>query len=148
MQFTRIDSNATPPFRAHSGDAGWDLFSTTETVIPPLSKAIIHTGIKLINIPEHHYARIAPRSGLAVKSDITVNAGVVDREYRGEILVCLVNLSNSNSFTVNIGDKIAQMIITRIDNTSNMTEVTNEEYDHLDILNQSSRGEDGFGSTG
>ena len=95
------------------------------------------TGIA-IEIPEGLYAKIAPRTGLSVKKSIDVGAGVVDRDYRGEIAVVLINHSNKD-FEVNGGDRIAQMILEQI-KTPEVEEQAN--------LDQTKRGEKGFGSTG
>jgi dUTP pyrophosphatase len=137
-----LNELAKIPSRANPTDAGADLFSTEECIIPPLSRKLIKTGIS-IEIPETdnkgYYGRIAPRSGLAFKNGIDVMAGVIDSSYRGEIGVILYNTDKDNEFKVNIGDKIAQIII---ESHYNFDFTTTAE------LNETSRGERGFGSTG
>jgi dUTP pyrophosphatase len=133
-----LNELAKIPSRANPTDAGADLFSTEECIIPPLSRKLIKTGIS-IEIPETYYGRIAPRSGLAFRNGIDVMAGVIDSSYRGEIGVILYNTDKDNEFKVNIGDKIAQIII---EYHYNFDFVTTAE------LNETSRGDGGFGSTG
>ena len=113
------------------------LHAAEKCVIPANARGVVKTGIA-IEIPEGLYARIAPRSGLSVKKSIDVGAGVVDRDYRGEIGVVLINHS-SKDFEVNVGDRIAQMILEQI-KTPEVEEQAN--------LDQTERGEKGFGSTG
>lgn len=121
--------------------AGMDLrASLTEPVtLMPLGRALIPTGL-YIELPEGFEAQVRPRSGLAAKAGITVlNApGTIDADYRGEIKVILVNLSNE-SFVINQGDRIAQMIIARHEKA---------EWILTDNLTKSERGEGGFGHTG
>lgn len=107
------------------------------TVVPAHGRAVVKTDLS-IAIPENTYARIAPRSGLAVKHFIDVGAGVVDFDYRGNIGVVLFNHSDSE-FVVGHGDRIAQLIIERI------AMVDIEEVEELPLTD---RGESGFGSTG
>lgn len=143
IKIKKLTENAKIPQKAHDSDAGYDLFSVEEKIIPAHSREAIHTGIsiELPNLNEENreiYVRIAPRSGLSVKSGIDVFAGVVDRGYTGELIICLYN-SSKEDFKINIGDKIAQMIPTIIYN-SELEEVTD--------INESTRGDKGFGSSG
>jgi dUTP pyrophosphatase len=143
IKIKKLTENAKIPQKAHDSDAGYDLFSVEEKIIPAHSREAIHTGIsiELPNLNEENreiYVRIAPRSGLSVKSGIDVFAGVVDRGYTGELIICLYN-SSKEDFKINIGDKIAQMIPTIIYN-SKLEEVTD--------INESTRGDKGFGSSG
>jgi dUTP pyrophosphatase len=121
--------------------AGMDLrASISEPVtLAPLSRAIIKTGL-FIELPVGYEAQVRPRSGLAAKKGITVlnSPGTIDADYRGEIGVILVNLSNEE-FTVNDGERIAQMVISRHEHIS---------WKEVDILEETSRGAGGFGSTG
>lgn len=135
----KINDLAVIPFKAHEGDAGMDLFSIEDVVIAPMERKLIHTGIR-IQLPKNTEAQIRPRSGLALKNGITVlnTPGTIDEGYRGEIGIILINLSNEN-FVVSRGMKIAQMVIKPI------LELDVEEVNYLD---DSSRGEGGFGSTG
>jgi len=125
------------------GDAGFDLYATEDCTIQPGEQKLIKTGIS-VSFSPNYYLRIAPRSGLAYKQNIDVMAGVIDSSYRGEIGVILRNHSYpdqeaSNSFVVNRGDRIAQMIPERI---------STEQFIFAEILDDSNRGEGGFGSTG
>lgn len=143
IKVKRLTTTAKLPTKAHDSDAGFDLYSDEEVIIPPMSRATVHTGIaiQLPEIPESNkdiYVRIAPRSGLSVKSGIDIFAGVIDRGYSGEIIVCMFNTSKEE-FKVNKGDKIAQMIPTLIFK-GNLLEVQE--------LEETKRGEKGFGSSG
>ena len=138
MNIKKLHIHAKIPTRANPNDAGADLYSIESVVIPPLSRGVVKTGIAL-EIPVSYYGRVAPRSGLAAKHGIDVLAGVIDSSYRGEIGVVLLNTDSSNSFTVNVGDRIAQLII-----ESHYNPVFVEV---LDLL-ETNRGEGGFGSSG
>ena len=121
--------------------AGMDLRANiTESItLKPLERAIIKTGL-FIALPIGYEAQVRPRSGLAAKNGITVlNApGTIDADYRGEIGVILVNLSNDD-FVIQNGERIAQMIIAKHERA---------EWIEVQELNETSRGEGGFGSTG
>ena len=136
----RTTNTSKLPTKAHSGDAGWDLYANIEKEIEIEigDRQLIPIGCKFA-IPEGYYGRIADRSSYAWVNGIHVFAGVVDSKYRGEVKVVLTNLSNEMNFIVNPGDKIAQMVITKI-HTGNMTEVDNLDY--------TERSERGFGSSG
>jgi len=142
FKFYRTTPLARPPQQANEGDAGYDLASAHQeaVTIAPHTQAMISTGLKL-EFPSDHYARVAPRSGLAAKHSIDVLAGVVDSNYKGIIQVILFNHS-STPFVVNPGDRIAQLIFERI-TTPQLQEVLSESE-----LSQTSRGVQGFGSTG
>jgi dUTP pyrophosphatase len=133
----RLDESATIPTKAHDHDAGWDLYANESTYILPNHRRTISTGISL-EIPKGHVGLIWPRSGLAVKNGIDVFAGVIDSGYRGEIKVCLYN-SSDNSVKLNAEDRVAQIIIQKLPNIE-MLEVQD--------LQDSNRGEGGFGSSG
>ena len=133
-----IHPDAKPPTRKFLGDAGHDLHSCENVVIPPNTRQLVSTGIK-IQIPNDCYARIAPRSGLAVNY-IDVGAGVVDSSYFGTLKVLIIN-NSYNPFTISIGDRIAQLVLEKIYNTTFEQVVESE-------LTQTHRGEGGFGSTG
>lgn len=124
-----------------SASAGMDLRAnlTSPVELKPLQRSLIPTGL-FIELPVGHEAQIRPRSGLAFKNGITVlnSPGTIDADYRGEIKVVLVNLSNE-SFTINDGDRIAQMIISKHERV---------EWEISEELLNSERGAGGFGSTG
>lgn len=135
-------SNNELPTYATEYSAGMDLRANLNEdliLIKPLGRTIIPTGI-FIELPIGYEAQIRPRSGLAAKNGITVlnTPGTIDADYRGEIKVILVNLSNE-IFTVKHGERIAQMIIAKHETA---------ELEIVDELSDSVRGEGGFGSTG
>ena len=123
------------------GAAGMDLSADieSEVVLKPLERSLIPTGIA-ISLPKDLEAQIRPRSGLAIKHGITLlnTPGTIDSDYRGEIKVILVNLSNDN-YTIKPQDRIAQIVFSRF--------VTGE-FDIVENLDETDRGESGFGSTG
>lgn len=133
----KLSPNARLPERGSKHAAGYDLFSSVDTVIPAKGKAIVPTGIS-ISIPLGTYARVAPRSGLAVKHFIDVGAGVIDYDYRGPVGAVMYNFSDTD-FPVKQGDRIAQLILERI---------LTPEVVEVESLTETERGEGGFGSTG
>ncbi len=121
--------------------AGMDLRANNPepVTLKPLERAIIKTGL-FIELPVGYEAQVRPRSGLAAKKGITVlnSPGTIDADYRGEIGVILVNLSNED-FTVEKGERVAQLVISRHEHIF---------WKEVDVLEETSRGEGGFGSTG
>lgn len=132
--------HATPSYET-AASAGMDLRANLEgpVTLKPLQRMIVKTGL-FIALPPGYEAQVRPRSGLAAKFGITVlNApGTIDADYRGEIGVILANLSN-DSFTINDGDRIAQMVIAAYVHT---------KWEEVDVLDETKRGQGGFGSTG
>lgn len=133
----QLENNSKIPTKANANDAGWDLYSTIDTIIPPKQRKTVKTGIAL-EMPEHMAGLIWPRSGLSVKQGIDVLAGVVDSGYRGEIMVCLYNTSDEN-VSINCGDRIAQIIFQEVPRVMML---------HQEGLGSSQRGDKGFGSSG
>ncbi|WGH74522.1 dUTP diphosphatase [Tenacibaculum tangerinum] len=123
------------------GSAGMDLRANIEATITlkPLERAIIKTGL-FIALPVGYEAQVRPRSGLAAKKGITVlnSPGTIDADYRGEIGVILVNLSNDD-FIVNNGERIAQLVIAKHERV---------DWQEVSVLDETERGAGGFGSTG
>ncbi len=121
--------------------AGMDLRANIEepVVLAPLGRAIVKTGL-FIELPIGYEAQVRPRSGLAAKKGVTVlnSPGTIDADYRGEIGVILVNLSNE-PFTIESGERIAQLVIAKHERA---------EWLEVEVLTETSRGEGGFGSTG
>lgn len=121
--------------------AGMDLYANIDEPITlkPLERTLVKTGL-FISLPKGYEAQIRPRSGLAFKNGITVlnTPGTIDADYRGEIGVILVNLS-SQDFTINDGDRIAQMVIAKHDTAI---------WEEVENLDETNRGEGGFGSSG
>lgn len=136
----RLDPGLPLPQYAHPGDAGADLYTTTDVVLAPGERATVPTGLA-IALPEGYAAFVHPRSGLAARSGLTiVNApGTVDAGYRGEIKVTLLNTDREAPVKLSRGDRIAQMVIQRVERA---------EFVEADALPESARGAGGFGSTG
>ncbi len=130
----------TPNYET-SASAGMDLRAniSESIVLKPLERTIIKTGLH-IALPSGYEAQIRPRSGLAAKFGITVlnSPGTIDADYRGEIGVILANISNIE-FTIKDGDRVAQMVIAKYEHT---------KWEEVNVLDETSRGEGGFGSTG
>ena len=137
---TRLDPDVPLPARAHPGDAGMDLHSSEDIVLKPGERASVGTGIA-VAIPDGYAGFVVPRSGLAAKHGIgVVNApGLIDSGYRGEVRVLLINLDRFDPFEIRRGERIAQLVIQRVEEAS-LREVSE--------LPSSARGEGGFGSTG
>ena len=113
MYVKRLNEKGQIPFRGSDLAAGVDLHASEEVCISPLTRKAVGTGIA-IAIPENTYARIVLRSGLAAKNSVDVGAGVVDADYRGELKVLLINHA-STPFTVKEGDRIAQLILKKVE---------------------------------
>lgn len=141
LQVMKLNESATLPTYGSEFAAGLDLYSNAQFKIEPHSRAVVTTGIALCWTgpdEKNYYMRIAPRSGLSVKNSIDIGAGVIDWDYRGEIKVCVINNGNSE-FVINQGDRIAQMILEKINRVNII-----ESFE----LNETLRGTSGFGSTG
>ena len=121
--------------------AGMDLRADidADVALKPLERALIKTGL-FVEIPEGYEAQIRPRSGLALKMGITVlnSPGTIDADYRGEIGIILVNLSNKD-FVIKDGERICQMVVAKHEKV---------EWEQVEILQESKRGDGGFGHTG
>ena len=139
IPLVRSDSGIPLLRSAHVGDAGADLVASEHHMIGPGERAIVGTGLAMA-IPRGFAGFVLPRSGLATRSGITVaNApGLIDSGYRGELRVGLINHSDE-MFTVNPGDRIAQLVIIAVETV---------EYVEVDTLDETARGSGGFGSTG
>ena len=124
------------PTRGSPEAAGFDLYSAEEITIPAGERRLIKTNIA-VRVPKYTYGRIAPRSGLSLKASLDVAAGVIDRDYTGDVGILLVN-DSGKSYLVKIGDKIAQLILEKIASTK--PTVVKE-------LKETQRGQSGFGST-
>lgn len=137
LKFVKMSERAHAPTKGSPLAAGYDLYSAIDTTIEPRGKALIQTDLK-VAVPHGTYGRVAPRSGLAAKNFIDVGAGVVDKDYRGPLGVVLFNHADV-PFEVKQGDRIAQFICERI---------VYPELLEVEDLDQTERGEGGFGSTG
>jgi dUTP diphosphatase len=136
----RLDEQVSLPSYAHPGDAGADLATTIDVRLGPGERALVPTGIS-IALPEGYVGLIHPRSGLAARFGLSiVNApGTVDAGYRGEVKVMLVNLDPTEPVTLHRGDRIAQLLVQRVERAS---------FVEVQSLPASARGEGGYGSTG
>lgn len=136
----RLTDAAVLPENAYVGDAGVDLRSTEALVLQPFERAAVSTGIA-VAIPDGYAGYVIPRSGLAIKHGISiVNApGLIDSGYRGELKVILVNLDPHTPFTIEVGDRIAQLVI---------AEVGQVHWAVTDCLDETQRGKGGLGSSG
>jgi dUTP pyrophosphatase len=136
----RLDPDLPLPAYAHPGDAGADLVAAEDVQLPPGGRALVRTGVA-IALPEGFVGLVHPRSGLAARLGVTVlNApGTVDAGYRGEILVNLVNHDRVTPATIRRGDRIAQLVIQRVERA---------QFHVVDQLPSSPRGAGGHGSTG
>jgi dUTP pyrophosphatase len=140
LRVARLDERARLPSRAHDGDAGLDLYAVEAAVLGPGERASVGTGIA-VEIPPGQAGLVVPRSGLAARHGISVvNApGLIDAGYRGEIRVLLLNTDREQAFEVNPGDRIAQLVLIRVELP---------EPVEADSLTDSARGAGGFGSSG
>lgn len=137
--FKRIHPDAVLPAYAHANDAGMDLRSVDDVVVPSGGRALVHTGL-VMALPPMHEGQVRPRSGLALKHGITVlnTPGTIDAGYRGEVGVILANFGDAD-FSVKKGDKIAQLVI---------APVLQPAVAEIDVVDETDRGAGGFGSTG
>ena len=140
---TQIDysyKSVNPEPKYHYGsDSGFDLRANEKVILEPFGRALIPTGLH-IDVPQRTEVQVRPKSGLALKKGITVlNApGTIDADYRGEIGVILVNLSNED-FTIENGERIAQLVIAKHERAN---------WEEVEVLEETDRGSGGFGSTG
>ena len=140
LRFTRLTDAAQPPAQAHQGDAGYDLHAAESARLEPGERASVGTGLA-VAIPVGWAGLVLPRSGLAARHGVTLtNApGLIDSGYRGELRVLLLNTDRDDPFEVEVGDRIAQLLLVRFESP------VAEESESLD---ETTRGGGGFGSTG
>ena len=140
VEITNLSKHALPKYET-TGSAGMDLYAnlTEPILLKPLQRVLVKTGL-FIALPNDYEAQIRPRSGLAYKNGITVlnSPGTIDADYRGEIGVILINLSEK-AFTINDGERIAQMVI---------APYTKVSWMEVQELSETKRGSGGFGRTG
>jgi dUTP pyrophosphatase len=136
MQVSMVHAQAKAPYRATPGAAGYDLYACEDMVIQPGDRELINIGV-IIVLPNMTYARVAPRSGMALRG-IDVGAGVIDSDYRGAVQVLLINNSKS-PYEVKAGDRVAQLIVECI--------LTPRLF-VADYVASTERGSGGFGSSG
>ncbi|MBK9330663.1 MAG: dUTP diphosphatase [Sphingobacteriales bacterium] len=140
LKIVNTSDNPLPVYET-TGSAGLDLRAQLQepVMLKPLQRALIPTGL-YIELPDGYEAQVRPRSGLALKKGVTVlnSPGTIDSDYRGEIKVIMINLSNETT-VINTGERIAQMIISKYEKV---------QLKEVDELNETERGEGGFGHTG
>lgn len=137
LRVKKLTKSSKLPSRGSEFSAGYDLYASESVMVKSKDRALVSTGIA-ISVPSGTYGRIAPRSGLAVKHGIDVGAGVIDEDFRSDIKVLLMNHGDAN-YTINAGDRIAQLIIENI---------SSPEVKEVNELDNTARGKGGFGSTG
>ena len=140
LKIQKLDKTLKSPEYAHMGDAGLDLYSAVDCILRPYERRKVPTGIK-IAIPEGYAGFVQPKSGLAINNGLSLvnTPGLIDSCYRGEVCAILINLDPEEDFIIKRGDKICQLLIQRVENV---------EIEFTDKLDNTSRGEGGFGSTG
>jgi dUTP pyrophosphatase len=142
VPFRRLVPEAGTPQRAHLGDAGYDLRSVQRVDLAPGVRALVRTGIS-VAIPEGYAGLVLPRSGLAVRHGISLvnTPGLIDSGYRGEIQVPLINHDREETFLIEEGTRIAQLVLVR---------VASALFAEVEFLESAAngRGEGGFGSSG
>lgn len=137
---TRLDPSIQAPAYAKPGDAGADLCSRVDYVLEPGERALIPTGIS-VALPHGYVALVHPRSGLAIKHGISMvnTPGTVDAAFRGELQIILINHDIREAFTIKKGDRIAQLVIQKVEHA---------DFVEVDSLPGTHRADGGFGSTG
>jgi dUTP pyrophosphatase len=140
LRFVKLNEKATIPTRAHDNDAGLDLYAAESARLAPGARVSVGTGLA-VQIPDGVGGLVLPRSGMALKHGVTlVNApGLIDPGYRGEVRVLLLNTDRTLEFQISPGDRIAQLLLVPVAHAKPL---------QADALDESTRGEGGFGSSG
>ena len=140
MPVVRLDPDLPLPAYAHPGDAGADLVTAVDVTLLPGERALVPTGIAMA-VPEGYVALVHPRSGLAARHGLSIvnTPGTIDAGYRGEVKVLLVNLDPSEPIELRRGDRVAQLVIQRVEQAA---------FTEVEVLPESVRGGGGYGSTG
>ncbi|MFL5884030.1 MAG: dUTP diphosphatase [Thermoleophilaceae bacterium] len=140
LRWTRLSDAAQPPAPAHPGDAGYDLRAAEPARIEPGERRSVATGVAL-EIPDGYAGLVLPRSGLAARHGIALvnGPGLIDSGYRGEVRVLLLNTDREDTFDIDVGDRIAQLVLVAH---------ASPELEEVADLADSVRGAGGFGSTG
>jgi len=139
VHIQKVHKDARIPTYAHENDAGVDLFAVESYLLKSLERKLVSTGIR-IALPPGYEAQVRPKSGLALKHGISIvnTPGTVDADYRGDIAVILINLSNED-YKIEKGKKIAQMVFNKVEKA---------DFEETEQLPDTTRGTGGFGSTG
>lgn len=140
INFTKTTSEAVIPSRGRFGDAGYDLASIEDIILQPFERKLIGTGIA-IELPLGYAALILPRSGNAIKKGLSLvnTPGLIDSNYRGELKVIAINLDPKEPIEIHQGDRIAQLITIKVEDSN---------FNEVDSLEETNRGAAGFGSSG
>lgn len=135
-----LDDAGSLPTYARDGDAGADLRTTRDVRLEPGERCLVPTGVRLA-LPPGHVGLVTPRSGLAAKRGLSIvnSPGVIDSGYRGEVLVCLVNLDAAEPVELSAGDRVAQLVVVPF---------VTAQFIPVDALDETVRGSGGYGSTG
>ncbi len=136
----KLDEKAIVPENAYHGDAGVDLHALEDVVLQPFERALIPTGLAMA-IPEGYAGFVLPRSGAAIKKGLSLvnSPGLIDSNYRGDIGVIAINLDAKNAIEIEPGDRIAQLVIMKVENVN---------FHMADELDETERAAGGFGSSG
>lgn len=145
LAVVRLDRSLPLPSRAHVGDAGVDLYSAQDVELAPGERVLVSTGVA-VAIPMGMVGLVHPRSGLAARVGLSIvnSPGTIDAGYRGEIKVALINLDPGRAIVVNRGDRIAQLLVQRVE-LPGLVEVSS--FDEAGLAD-TTRGDDGHGSSG
>ena len=140
LRFVKLSEKATLPTRAHDNDAGLDLHAAESARLAPGARVSVGTGLA-VQIPEGVGGLVLPRSGMAIKHGVTLvnSPGLIDPGYRGEVRVLLLNTDPTLEFQISPGDRIAQLLLVPVVHATPL---------NAEALDDSTRGEGGFGSTG
>ena len=140
IRYRYLHPDAQEPIRAHDGDAGFDLHAVEPARLGPGQRVSIGTGIS-IAVPDGMAGLVLPRSGLALKHGIALvnSPGLIDSGYRGEVRVLLLNTDRETAFAIEAGDRIAQLLLVPF---------ASPRFRQVDELDETERGEGGFGSSG
>jgi dUTP diphosphatase len=140
LRFVKLNEKATLPTRAHDNDAGLDLYAAESARLAPGARVSVGTGLA-VAIPDGVGGLVLPRSGLALRHGVTLvnSPGLIDPGYRGEVRVLLLNTDPTLEFRVSPGDRLAQLLLVPVVHASPL---------QADALDESTRGEGGFGSSG
>jgi dUTP pyrophosphatase len=141
IKIKKLHPDVLLPQYSHPGDAGMDLYNMgEEVVLKPLARALLPTGLK-VAVPAGYELQVRPRSGMALKKGLTVlnTPGTIDAGYRGEVGIIVFNASGDEAVTIKKGDRVAQIVLKKVEEI---------EWNVVDELDETSRNEGGFGSTG
>ncbi|MFC5139424.1 dUTP diphosphatase [Actinomycetospora rhizophila] len=149
VDLVRLDAGLPVPARARPGDAGADLCAARDVTLAPGERALVGTGVAVV-LPAGYAAFVMPRSGLAVREGLGLlnSPGTVDAGYRGEIQVCLVNHDPSRTVALRRGDRVAQLVVQRVEETVFRVLEGVDDLETLAAVAPTARGAGGFGSTG